>query len=136
MYIVPFFNICHLHWLFSARGYPREFPSCHSSLSGPFLPLGCPALRDPRNARGVLGYTLRLSPRVNPRLSLSIIPNSIRVFFSSCGWLCSAGSPITLVAFWGALCGSVREILLAFTPYTLHLTPQLCCLSSPLTSNQ
>lgn len=30
--------------------------------------------------------------------------------------------------------GSVREILLAFTPYTLHLTQQLCCLSPPLTS--
>ena len=37
------------------------------------------------------------------------------------------GVPETLVAFWGALCGSAREILLAFTPYTLHLTQQLCC---------
>ena len=35
------------------------------------------------------------------------------------------GVPEMLVAFWGALCGSVREILLAFTPYTLHLTQQL-----------
>ena len=31
------------------------------------------------------------------------------------------GVPETLVAFWGALCASAREILLAFTPlYTLH----------------
>ena len=30
------------------------------------------------------------------------------------------GVPETLVAFWGALCGSVRESLLAFTLYTLH----------------
>ena len=37
------------------------------------------------------------------------------------------GVPETLVAFWGALCASAREILLAFTPYTLHLTQQLCC---------
>ena len=33
----------------------------------------------PRNARGVLGCTLRLRPRVNPRLSLFIAPNIIRV---------------------------------------------------------
>ena len=59
----------------------------------------------------------------------------IRYCRSPSSWLsCSAGSPITLVAFLGALCGSTREILLAFTPYTLHLTPQLCCLSPPLTS--
>ena len=37
------------------------------------------------------------------------------------------GVPETIVAFWGALCASAREILLAFTPYTLHLTQQLCC---------
>ena len=37
------------------------------------------------------------------------------------------GVPETLVAFWDALCGFVRKILLAFTPYTLHLTQQLCC---------
>ena len=33
------------------------------------------------------------------------------------------GSKKTLVVFWGALRGSVRELLLAFTPYTLHFTP-------------
>ena len=67
---VLFVNICHRHWLSSARGFPREFPSGHSGTSGTAipLPLGCPALRDPRNARGVLGRTLRFRPRVSPRL--------------------------------------------------------------------
>ena len=47
---VLFVNICHRHWLFSARGYPREFPSGHSGTSNIAvpLPLGCPALRSPR----------------------------------------------------------------------------------------
>ena len=47
---VLFVNICHRHWLFSARGFPREFPSGHSGTSGIAipLPLGCPALRGPR----------------------------------------------------------------------------------------
>ena len=53
---VLFVNICHRHWLFSARGFPREFPSVP-------LPLCCYALRGPRNARGVLGCTLRFRPR-------------------------------------------------------------------------
>ena len=46
------------------------FPSGHSSTSGIAvpLPLGCPALRGPRNARGVLGCALRFRPRVPPRL--------------------------------------------------------------------
>ena len=67
---VRFVKICTRHWLFSARGFPREFPSGHSGTSGTAipLPLGCPALRDPRNARGVLGRTLRFRPRVSPRL--------------------------------------------------------------------
>ena len=34
------------------------------------------------------------------------------------------GIPETLVAFWGALCGSARESLLASTPYPLHFTPK------------
>lgn len=58
-----------------------QFPSCHSSLSGPFLPLGCPALRGPRNARGVLGCTLRFRPRVNPRF---LCPLSRILFGSPC----------------------------------------------------
>ena len=41
----------------------------------------------PNNARGVLGCTLRFRPRVNPRLSLSIIPNSIRVFLERLVWI-------------------------------------------------
>ena len=68
---VLFVNICHRHWLFSARGFPREFP---------------------------------LVPFRSPSSLL----------------LCSAGSPITLVAFWGALCGSARENFPASTPDTLH----------------
>ena len=62
---VLFVNICHRHWLFSARRFPREFPSGHSGISGIAvpLPLGCPALRGYRNARGVLGCTLRFRPR-------------------------------------------------------------------------
>ena len=63
-----FINICHRHWLFSARGFPREFPSSHSGTSciAVPLPLGCPALRSPRNARGVFGCTLRFRPREIP----------------------------------------------------------------------
>ena len=34
--------------------------------------------------------------------------------------LCSAESPITLVAFWGALCGSARENSPTSTPYSLR----------------
>lgn len=47
---VLFVNICHRHWLFCPRGFPREFPSGHSGTSGTAvpLPLGCPALREPR----------------------------------------------------------------------------------------
>ena len=41
---------------------------------------------------------------------------------------CSAGSPKTLVALWGALCASLRKILPAFTLYTLHPTLPLGCL--------
>ena len=37
----------------------------------------------PDNARGVLGCTLRFRPRVNPRLSLFIVPNGIRVSSAS-----------------------------------------------------
>ena len=72
-------------------------------------------------------------PARNPRLSFSIISNysghlcvpaTCCVFASGLAnnlvpilssrspsslLLCSAGSPITLVAFWGALCGSARE---------------------------
>ena len=33
------------------------------------LPLGCPALRGPRNARGVLGCTLRFRPREIPSIN-------------------------------------------------------------------
>ena len=65
---VLFVNICHRHWLFSARRFPREFPSGHSgtsSITVP-LPLGCPALRGPRNARGVLGCALSFRPREFP----------------------------------------------------------------------
>ena len=67
---VLFVNICHRHWLFSARGYPREFPSGHSGTSDIAvpLPLGCPALRGPRNDCGVLGCALRFRPRDSPRL--------------------------------------------------------------------
>ena len=56
---VLFVNICHRYWLFSARGFPHEFPSV-------LLPLCCYALRGPRNARGVLGCTLRFRPREFP----------------------------------------------------------------------
>ena len=47
---VLFVNICHRYWLFSARGFPRKFPSGHSGTSRTAvpLPLGCPALRGPR----------------------------------------------------------------------------------------
>ena len=47
-----------------------SFPSGHSGTSGIAvpLPLGCPALRGPRNARGVLGCTLRFRLRDSPRL--------------------------------------------------------------------
>ena len=41
---VLFVNICHRYWLFSARGYPREFPSV-------LLPLCCYALQGPLNGR-------------------------------------------------------------------------------------
>ena len=80
-----------------------------------------------------------------------IVPNVIRVFLCSrpyfvlpVVWQYSppffslplavllSGIPETLVALWGALCGSVREILLAFTPYTLHFTPQLAACLYPL----
>ena len=130
---VLFVNICHLHWLSSARGYPREFPSV------PFrslryiwycrpiwLVLAVPPARIlatasclfivPNNS-GLLRFPLRslLVTLVHP-----VLPSLLAVL------LC--GVPETLVAFWGTLCGSTREILLAFTPYTLHLTPQLCCL--------
>ena len=33
-----------------------------------FATVGCPALRGPRNARGVMGCTLRFRPQVNPCL--------------------------------------------------------------------
>ena len=44
---VLFVNICHLHWLYSARGYPREFPSGHSGISGTAVPFGCLVLAVP-----------------------------------------------------------------------------------------
>ena len=46
------------------------FPSGHSGTSGiaVLLPLGCPALRGPQNARGILGCALRLRPRDSPCL--------------------------------------------------------------------
>ena len=75
-----------------------------------------------------------------------IVPNVIRVFlcarlyfvlpvvweysppfFSLPLAVLLCGVPEMLVALWGALCDAVCEILLAFTPYTLHLTQQLCC---------
>ena len=67
---VRFVNICHRHWLSSARGFPREFPSGHSGTSGMAvpLPLCCYTMRGPRNARGVLGCALRFRPRDSPRL--------------------------------------------------------------------
>ena len=43
---VLFVNICHRHWLFSARGFPREFPSV-------LLPLCCYALRGPLNGQNL-----------------------------------------------------------------------------------
>ena len=70
---VLFVNICHRHWLFSARGFPREFPSV-------LLPLCCYALRGPRNARGVLGCALRFRPREFPRLiPLHSTPSTIKI---------------------------------------------------------
>ena len=44
------------------------FPSGHSGTSGiaVLLPLGCPALRAPRNARGVLGCAMRFRPQDSP----------------------------------------------------------------------
>ena len=49
-------------------------------------------------------------------LVLADFPASFPPFsFLSAVMLC--GHPETLVAFWGALCASAREILFAFTPY-------------------
>ena len=79
-----FVNICHRHWLFSARGFPSEFPSGHSGTSGIAvpLPLGCPALRVPRNARGVLGCALRFRPREFPPSTKKIALKAIFICIS------------------------------------------------------
>ena len=54
-----------------------QFPSGHSGTSGIAvpLPLGCPALRGPRNARGVLGCNLRFRPREirSPQRKITLI---------------------------------------------------------------
>ena len=112
---VLFVNICHLHWLSSARGSAREY-SCNS-----FVFVYCPEYS------GLLRFPLRSLP-------VTLVHPVLPFPFLLAVLLC--GVPEMLVAFWGALCGSVRESFLAFTPYTLHLTPQLCCLSPPLTSKQ
>ena len=45
-----------------------------------FATVGCPALRGPRNARGVMGCTLRFRPQVNPHLyTLHFTPRGIAV---------------------------------------------------------
>ena len=79
---VLFVNICHRHWLFSARRFPREFPSGHSGTSGIAvpLPIGCPALRGPQNATSVMGCTLRFRPREFPRLyTLHFTPSTKKI---------------------------------------------------------
>ena len=60
------------------------FPSGHSGTSGIAvpLPLGCPALRGSRNARGVLGCTLRLRPREIPIYKQKIAPAVIFIWSS------------------------------------------------------
>ena len=69
---VLFVNICHRHWLFSARSYPCESPSV------PF---------------SSLPVTL-----VHP-----VLPFPFLLAVLLCG------VPETLVASWGAICGSARE---------------------------
>ena len=102
---VLFVNICHRYWLFSARGYPHEksppffvhYPEYYSG--HPCIPATCCVFAS--------GLANNLVPILSSR--------------SPSSWLsCSAGSPITLVALWGALCASARENFPTSTPYSLR----------------
>ena len=80
---VLFVNICHLHWLFSARGYPREFPSVpfrslwYIWYCRPYWLL-CSAGSPKRSWR--FGVHFAVPSASKSSLSMSIIPNGIRVF--------------------------------------------------------
>ena len=152
---VLFVNICHLHWLYSARGYPRDslpvtlvylvLPSHLAVLCSRFRPreflqllrvcllsrIYSGLLRFPLRSHPVtpvylvlpfllavllcgvpekacfLGCISRLSPRVNPRLSLFVIPNYSGILFM----------------FYPSACTP------SYSPYSdLFSTPHLSCL--------
>ena len=124
---------------------PKHFTSHKTAILTYLLPSPRASARSPNSSE----HSERSTGEADLNLSLSIaygvpdnacvmgcLTNTIRVFLERLVWLVlllSATSPVlcgvleTLVAFWGVLCGSARKILLAFTPYTLHLTQQLCC---------
>ena len=114
---VLFVNICHLHWLSSARGYPREFPSV------PFR-----SLQYIWYCRPIWLSCVRGSARENSCNCFVFVycPEYIRIFFvfpsvpfrslwyirycrSSLLAVLLCGVPETLVAFWGTLRGYPRE---------------------------
>ena len=89
---VLFVNICHRHWLSSARGFPYEFPSGRSGTSGIAvpLPLGLLLCGVPDNARGVLGVHFAVPPARNPLSSTKNHPNYrfLFVFMQKLLYLC------------------------------------------------
>ena len=93
---------------------PKHFTSHKTAILT--YPLSRASARSPNSSE----HSERSTGEADLNLSLSITPNTIRVFLERLVWLVlllSATSPVlcgvpkTLVAFWGALRGSVRKIL-------------------------
>ena len=95
---------------------PKHFTSHKTAILTYLLPSPRASARSPNSSE----HSERSTGEADLNLSLSITPNTIRVFLERLVWLVlllSATSPVlcgvpkTLVAFWDALRGSVHKIL-------------------------